>query len=80
MHMRFYGTLKLNGHTVGKGFGNNKKQVKYVTARIALQNLAPTLLKEWEESDPRRKTTADLDAQAYNEVDQIMSTPQPVTF
>ena len=41
--MRFYGTLKFNGYTVGKGYGSNKKQVKQVAARLALMNLVPTL-------------------------------------
>lgn len=45
--MRFYGTLRLNGHVVGKGFGSNKKQVKLVASRLALQNLAPNLYKQW---------------------------------
>ena len=46
-YMRFYGTLSLNGRVVGKGFGSNKKQVKFVASRLALQNIAPTLYKEW---------------------------------
>ena len=41
--MRFYGTLKLNGYLVGKGYGSNKKCVKNVAARLALINLTPTL-------------------------------------
>ena len=41
--MRFYGTLKLNGYLVGKGYGSNKKMVKNVAARLALSNLTPTL-------------------------------------
>jgi hypothetical protein len=45
--MRFYGTLRLNGHIVGKGFGSNKKQVKFVASRLALQNIAPNLYKQW---------------------------------
>jgi dsRNA-specific ribonuclease len=45
--MRFYGTLSLNGKVVGKGFGNSKKQVKFVAARLALQNIAPGLLQQW---------------------------------
>ena len=46
--MRFYGTLKLNGHIVGKGWGSNKKQVKFLASRLALQNLAPTLFTQWQ--------------------------------
>ena len=34
--MRYYGTLSLNGRVVGKGFGSNKKQVKFVASRLAL--------------------------------------------
>ena len=45
--MRFYGTLKFNGFTVGKGYGSNKKQVKQVAARLALMNLVPTLYRQW---------------------------------
>ena len=45
--MRFYGTLKLNGWLVGKGYGCNKKIVKNVAARLALQNLVPTLYQQW---------------------------------
>ena len=45
--MRFYGTLKFNGYTVGKGYGSNKKQVKQVAARLALMNLVPTLYRQW---------------------------------
>ena len=45
--MRFYGTLKLNGFLVGKGYGCNKKVVKNVAARLALMNLTPTLFKQW---------------------------------
>ena len=45
--MRFYGTLKLNGYLVGKGYGSNKKVVKNVAARLALSNLTPTLYNQW---------------------------------
>ena len=45
--MRFYGTLKLNGYLVGKGYGSNKKCVKNVAARLALINLTPTLYAQW---------------------------------
>ena len=45
--MRFYGTLKLNGYIVGKGYGGNKKQVKCVASRLALMNLVPTLYRQW---------------------------------
>jgi CTP synthase (UTP-ammonia lyase) len=45
--MRYYGTLSLNGRVVGKGFGSNKKQVKFVASRLALQNIAPTLFEQW---------------------------------
>jgi hypothetical protein len=48
--MRFYGTLSLNGKVVGKGFGNSKKQVKFVATRLALQNIAPGLLHQWQKS------------------------------
>lgn len=48
--MRFYGTLSLNGRVVGKGFGSSKKQVKFVATRIALQNIAPGLLEQWQQS------------------------------
>ena len=43
--MRFFGTLKLNGFLVGKGYGNNKRIVKNVAARLALMSLTPTLFK-----------------------------------
>lgn len=45
--MRFFGTLKFNGYTVGKGYGSNKKQVKQVAARLALMNLVPSLYRDW---------------------------------
>ena len=48
--MRFYGTLKLNGYLVGKGYGSNKKVVKNVAARLALINLTPTLYDQWKAS------------------------------
>ena len=48
--MRFYGTLKLNGFLVGKGYGSNKKIVKNVAARLALKNLTPTLYEQWKSS------------------------------
>ena len=48
--MRFYGTLKFNGFTVGKGYGCNKKQVKQVASRLALMNLVPTLYKQWKQT------------------------------
>ena len=48
--MRFYGTLKLNGYLVGKGYGSNKKVVKNVSARLALSNLTPTLYNQWKAS------------------------------
>ena len=48
--MRFYGTLKLNGYLVGKGYGSNKKVVKNVAARLALISLTPTLYEQWKVS------------------------------
>lgn len=48
--MRFFGTLKFNGYTVGKGYGSNKKQVKHVAAKLALMNLVPTLYRQWKQS------------------------------
>ena len=48
--MRFYGTLKLNGYLVGKGYGSNKRVVKNVAARLALINLTPTLFEQWKAS------------------------------
>lgn len=56
-HMRFYGTLSLNDRVVGKGYGGNKKQVKLVASRLALQNIAPTLYKQWKAT---LKTTSTL--------------------
>ena len=47
--MRFYGTLKLNGWLVGKGYGCNKKIVKNVAARLALQSVVPTLYQQWKQ-------------------------------
>ena len=69
--MRFYGTLKLNGFLVGKGYGSNKKMVKNVAARLALMNLTPTLYEQWKaqrggsaqpdsSSDSEQKMTSSL--------------------
>lgn len=45
--LRFYCSVKLNSIEVGRGLGQNKKQAKYLAARVALKNIAPTLYEEW---------------------------------
>jgi dsRNA-specific ribonuclease len=45
--MRFFASLKLNQYEVGKGYGSNKKNAKNIAAKLALNNLAPTLYAQW---------------------------------
>ena len=62
--MRFFGTLKLNGFLVGKGYGNNKRVVKNVAARIALMTLTPTLFKQWKsQRDIKSNDLSDSDSE-----------------
>lgn len=46
--LRYFCSVKVNKHEIGRGIGQNKKVAKVLASRQAFKFLSPSLFVEWE--------------------------------